>query len=88
MLQRLSIFLAALTRGRQQRGGKWRSQPCHGFELRFESVSKSLITAHTIDDAAMCYSLLHTTRAYSREKLAESGELDEIARRHRKLMRA
>ncbi|MDB5866383.1 MAG: hypothetical protein JWO70_4189 [Betaproteobacteria bacterium] len=44
-------------------------------------VSKSLLTAH-VDDTATHYSLLRTTRAYAREKLTESGELDEIARRH------
>jgi predicted ATPase/DNA-binding winged helix-turn-helix (wHTH) protein len=44
-------------------------------------VSKSLITAH-IAETATHYSLLHTTRAYAHEKLTESGELDEIARRH------
>jgi predicted ATPase/DNA-binding winged helix-turn-helix (wHTH) protein len=48
-------------------------------------VSKSLVTAH-IDGAATHYSLLQTTRAYAREKLAESSELEEIARRHRRLM--
>jgi predicted ATPase len=44
-------------------------------------VSKSLVTAH-IAETATHYSLLHTTRAYAREKLTQSGELDEIARRH------
>jgi predicted ATPase/DNA-binding winged helix-turn-helix (wHTH) protein len=48
-------------------------------------VSKSLVTTH-VDAAATRYSLLQTTRAYAREKLAESSELDEIARRHRQLM--
>jgi predicted ATPase len=45
-------------------------------------VSKSLVTAHTADTGTH-YSLLHTTRAYAREKLTESGELHESARRHR-----
>jgi predicted ATPase/DNA-binding winged helix-turn-helix (wHTH) protein len=45
-------------------------------------VSKSLVTAH-LADAATQYSLLHTTRAYAREKLTESGELHEIAHRHK-----
>jgi predicted ATPase/DNA-binding winged helix-turn-helix (wHTH) protein len=43
-------------------------------------VSKSLVTAHIATTAQ--YHLLRTTRAYAREKLAESGELDEIAHRH------
>jgi predicted ATPase len=43
-------------------------------------VSKSLVTAHIATTAQ--YHLLRTTRAYAREKLVESGELDEIAHRH------
>lgn len=44
-------------------------------------VSKSLVTAHNADTETH-YSLLHMTRAYAREKLAESGKLDEFVRRH------
>jgi predicted ATPase/DNA-binding winged helix-turn-helix (wHTH) protein len=44
-------------------------------------VAKSLVTAH-MGETATHYSLLHTTRAYGRERLTQSGELDEIARRH------
>jgi predicted ATPase len=44
-------------------------------------VTKSLVTAH-ISDAAEPYRLLETTRAYSLEKLAESGELTSLGRRH------
>jgi predicted ATPase len=44
-------------------------------------VSKSLVTAH-LSDAATHYSLLHTTRAHAREKLVESGGLEEITGKH------
>ena len=42
-------------------------------------VSKSLVMR---DTATRFYRLLESTRAYAREKLSSSGELDAIARRH------
>jgi predicted ATPase/DNA-binding winged helix-turn-helix (wHTH) protein len=45
-------------------------------------VAKSLASAEKAGDATMRYRLLDTTRAYVTEKLAESGEMDVIARRH------
>jgi predicted ATPase/DNA-binding winged helix-turn-helix (wHTH) protein len=44
-------------------------------------VAKSLVIAD-FTGAASQYSLLETTRAYARERLTGSGELDETARRH------
>jgi predicted ATPase/DNA-binding winged helix-turn-helix (wHTH) protein len=44
-------------------------------------VGKSLISAD-ITGAVTQYRLLDTTRAYARQKLAESGALDAVARRH------
>jgi len=44
-------------------------------------VAKSLVSAD-FTEAASQYLLLETTRAYARERLTESGELDETARRH------
>jgi predicted ATPase/DNA-binding winged helix-turn-helix (wHTH) protein len=44
-------------------------------------VTKSLVTAD-VDGAVVRYRLLATTRAYMLEKLADSGEGNEIARRH------
>jgi predicted ATPase/DNA-binding winged helix-turn-helix (wHTH) protein len=44
-------------------------------------VAKSLIMADA-PDATVRYRLLETTRAYAREKLAESGELEHVARAH------
>src|SRR5205823_9546577 len=42
-------------------------------------VSKSLVMR---DTATRTYRLLESTRAYAREKLSSSGELDAIAQRH------
>jgi predicted ATPase/DNA-binding winged helix-turn-helix (wHTH) protein len=44
-------------------------------------VAKSLVIAD-FTGAASQYLLLETTRAYAHERLTESGELDETARRH------
>lgn len=44
-------------------------------------VAKSLVTADTCGPPTR-YRLLDMTRAYVFEKLAESGEVDEVARRH------
>jgi predicted ATPase/DNA-binding winged helix-turn-helix (wHTH) protein len=44
-------------------------------------LDKSLVVART-EEMAFRYRLLDTTRAYAREKLAESGEGPAIARRH------
>ncbi|WP_119271181.1 ATP-binding protein [Taklimakanibacter deserti] len=44
-------------------------------------VAKSLVTADVMGTTAR-YRLLDTTRAYAREKLIESGELEPFTRRH------
>jgi predicted ATPase len=44
-------------------------------------AAKSLVAAN-IDSTMARYRLLDTTRAYAREKLAESGEHERLARRH------
>jgi len=44
-------------------------------------VAKSLVTAD-LGDAVVRYRLLETTRAYALEKLTESGELEQLTRRH------
>jgi len=50
-------------------------------------VAKSLVVAER-DDAGVAYRLLDTTRAYALEKLIESGEHDQLARRHADYYRA
>lgn len=49
-------------------------------------VAKSLVLAEG-GDAEVHYRLLDTTRAYAREKLAEAGELEPLARRHAERLR-
>jgi predicted ATPase/DNA-binding winged helix-turn-helix (wHTH) protein len=44
-------------------------------------VAKSLVWAH-VGGAVVRYRLLETTRAYTFEKLTESGEFEHVARRH------
>jgi hypothetical protein len=44
-------------------------------------IAKSLVAAD-VDGTVARYRLLDTTRVYALEKLAESGELDRLARRH------
>ena len=49
-------------------------------------VAKSLVMVD-VSGATMRYRLLETTRAYAREKLAESGELGQVARAQAELLR-
>ena len=44
-------------------------------------VGKSLVTAD-VRGVTVHYRMLETTRAYAREKLAEAGELEQVARKH------
>jgi predicted ATPase/DNA-binding winged helix-turn-helix (wHTH) protein len=50
------------------------------FDSLADLIAKSLVT--TSANVRVRYRLLDTTRAYARGKLAESGELDAVARRH------
>jgi predicted ATPase/DNA-binding CsgD family transcriptional regulator len=45
-------------------------------------VKKSMVVADRLDDGSTRYRLLETHHAYAMEKLHESGEHDEIRRRH------
>jgi hypothetical protein len=49
-------------------------------------VTKSLIAAE-VGGPVSCYRLLRATRAYALEKLADSGELEEVERRHAEHLR-
>ena len=49
-------------------------------------VGKSLVSARA-EDSVVRYSLLDTTRAYALEKLDESGEREQVARRHAEYFR-
>ena len=49
-------------------------------------VGKSLVSTD-VGGAIVSYRLLETTRAYAREKLIESAEVDHVARRHAEYLR-
>jgi predicted ATPase/DNA-binding winged helix-turn-helix (wHTH) protein len=51
------------------------------LELINELVAKSLVSA-SVEDNAIVYRLLETTRVYALERLGESGELDGTSLRH------
>ncbi|MDQ4130892.1 MAG: hypothetical protein M3133_07890, partial [Actinomycetota bacterium] len=45
-------------------------------------VDRSLVVTQPLDDASLRYSLLETLRDYAADRLAESGEEDQVRRRH------
>jgi len=45
-------------------------------------VQKSMVVAERLDDGSTRYRLLESHRAYALEKLHESGEIDDLQRRH------
>jgi predicted ATPase/DNA-binding winged helix-turn-helix (wHTH) protein len=51
------------------------------LEVMNELVAKSLLSA-SVEDGAVVYRLLETTRVYALERLAESGELERTSLRH------
>jgi predicted ATPase/DNA-binding winged helix-turn-helix (wHTH) protein len=53
----------------------------HVIDIVANLFAKSLITVD-LTDAEPIYRLLETTRAYAFEKLVDSGEVDDISRRH------
>ena len=79
-------------RRRLYSGGGARRRSGHRVSRRLMSstlanlVAKSLVMAD-IGGSLTRYRLLETTRAYALEKLAESGELDAVARRHAEFYR-
>ncbi|HTA94295.1 MAG TPA: winged helix-turn-helix domain-containing protein [Polyangiaceae bacterium] len=51
------------------------------LEVMNELVAKSLLS-FSVEDGAVVYRLLETTRVYGLERLAESGELEHVSFRH------
>jgi predicted ATPase/DNA-binding CsgD family transcriptional regulator len=45
-------------------------------------VQKSMVVADRLDDGGTRYRLMESHRDYARDKLAESGEVDDLQRRH------
>jgi predicted ATPase len=87
VLRRLAIFAGDFTR---EAANVIAASANIGASEVFESVAdlvaKSLIMAN-VDDTPAYYRLLETIRAYAFEKLAESGESDQVARRHARYFR-
>lgn len=87
VLRRLSIFNASFTLSAAREvivGGVVDAALIENHLA--DLVAKSLLAVE-VGDAEARYRLLDTTRAYAREKLAESGELGEVARRHAQHLR-
>jgi len=82
ILQRLSVFGSPFTleaAGKLAEDGEITITDVIGGVDQL--VEKSLLSAD-VSGTNTQYSLLHTTRAYAQQKLAESGELEAITRRH------
>lgn len=85
VLQRLSIFAGSFSpeAARAVAGNRGNDV----IDALANLVAKSLVSAD-IGGNEPQYSLLETTRVYAHEKLVESGELQETARRHAEYLRA
>lgn len=82
LLRRLSVFdgAAPLTAVREVAGGPGLTFGDTAAALA-DLVDKSLV-ATRLEARQVCYRLLDTTRAYALDRLAESGELADVCRRH------
>jgi len=80
-LRRLSVFVGSFTREAAQATVSSGDFDMTQLDCLSSLVSKSLISA-SAGLTTMHYRLLDTTRAYALEKLVESGEAEQAARRH------
>jgi predicted ATPase len=82
VLRRLAIFAGGFTlEAASAVAASAEVAPAEVVEHVANLVTKSLIAAN-VGGAAPRYRLLGTTRAYALEKLLESGELEQVWRRH------
>ena len=79
VLRRLSVFAGAFTL--ESAIAVARDDETDAVEAVANLVAKSLISAD-LGGAVVQYRLLDTTRAYAVQKLTETGEFEECARRH------
>jgi predicted ATPase/DNA-binding winged helix-turn-helix (wHTH) protein len=88
VLRRLAIFAGSFTlEAARAVAASAGSTAAEVVECVANLVTKSLIWAD-LGGAVPCYRLLETTRAYALEKLSESGELEEVERRHAEYLRS
>lgn len=85
VLRRLSVFAGGFTLGAAERvcAGE-RIESHHVFGLITQLVAKSLVVEHQVSGREKRFRLLETIRQYTREKLFESGEEENIRTQHLK----
>ncbi len=82
LFRRLSVFVGGRTlEAAESVAGAAPLEPFEVLDLLEQLVSKSLIVAER-SDLGMRYGFLETIRQYAQEKLAQSGEADEMRDRH------
>jgi predicted ATPase/DNA-binding winged helix-turn-helix (wHTH) protein len=82
VLRRLGVFVGAFTLEAASAVASSADLPASGVtDAVADLVGKSLLSTD-VGGASLHYRLLETTRAYAREKLTESVELDRAVRRH------
>jgi predicted ATPase len=87
VLRRLAIFPAGFTlEAASAMAACAEIAPGEVVEHVANLVTKSMIAAD-VGGATPCYRLLGTTRAYALEKLFDSGDLDQVKRRHAAYLR-
>lgn len=88
VLRRLSAFAGAFTLDDACAIGTDAAVSAHEVaEILENLVAKSLLQAD-VKTLSCCYRLLETTRTYIQEKLAQSGEMHDVARRHAEYIRS
>jgi predicted ATPase/DNA-binding winged helix-turn-helix (wHTH) protein len=81
VLRRLSVFAGAFTLNAARSVVSDDDTAAVGGDSMYSLVAKSLVTAD-IDRPVPRYRLLGVTRAYALARLSESGEMNDVARRH------
>jgi predicted ATPase len=82
VLQRLAIFAGGFTlEAASAVATSENLDAAEVVDIVTSLAAKSLVVVETAD-AGTQYRLLETTRAYALEKLTDSGDLDQVARRH------
>jgi predicted ATPase/DNA-binding winged helix-turn-helix (wHTH) protein len=82
VLRRLAIFVGSFSlRAASVVVSSAEFSPSEVIDRRSNLVARSLVSTET-DGSLVRYRLLDTTRAYSLEKLLESGEGEQLARQH------